>query len=61
MLGKGDGGYVFGRDARGKHRGDAAGEHGGLARTRAGFDEEGAVMHGNGLAARGVISQRWVV
>ena len=37
---------ALGRDAFGEHDGDAAGHDGGLARARAGLDQDRAIMDG---------------
>ena len=45
------------RNPFGEHQGDAPGHDGGLARARARFDQEGAIMDRNGGAPGGVIGE----
>ena len=52
---RGDG---LGRDAFGQHHGDAAGHDGGLARARAGLDQDRAIVDADRGAARIVIGER---
>ena len=56
-FGKGDGGNGARRDPFGKHRGDAPCHDGGLARTRAGLNEDRPIMEADRVAARAVILQ----
>ena len=48
-----------GRDAFGEHHGDAAGHDGGLARTRAGLDQDRAIMEADRIAAGAVVLQHF--
>ena len=57
QLGEGDGGDGAGRDAFGEHDSDAAGHDGGLARARAGLDQDGPIMKADRIAARTIILQ----
>jgi hypothetical protein len=56
-FGEGDGGDGTRRNAFGQHGGDAAGHDGGLARTRAGLDQDRAIMEADRIAARAVVLQ----
>ena len=58
-LGEGDGGDGARRDAFGEHDGDASGHDGGLARARAGFDQDRPIMEADRVAARAVVLERF--
>ena len=59
QFGEGDGGDGARRDTLGEHDGDASGHNGGLARARAGFDQDRAIMEADRVAPCPVILENF--
>jgi hypothetical protein len=58
-FGEGDGGDGARRNAFSEHGGDAPSHDGGLARTRARLDQDGAIMKADRMTARAVVLQHF--